>query len=103
MMLDLTQKRLAATGFRLFITAVFALLASASGAPAQPVQPAKPSSIDGVYNGSYAGDHGPVKFKLTLTQEGNGTLGGGFTFYLPDGADTKAYTCDVKGRYIPAN
>jgi hypothetical protein len=100
---DMIQNRLAANAFRLSITAVFALLVFASGAPAQAVEPAKTNSIDGVYNGSYAGDHGPVKFKLTLTQAENGTLGGGFTLYLPDGADTKAYTCDVKGRYIAAN
>jgi hypothetical protein len=94
MMLDLTQSRLAA---------VFALLVFASGAAAQPVKPAKPASIDGVYNGSYAGDQGPIKFKLTLTQDDRGTLAGAFTLYLPEGADTKAYTCDVKGRYLAVN
>jgi hypothetical protein len=95
-MLDLIQKRLTEI-------ALLTILVFTSGAFAQPAQPAKPASIDGVYNGSYTGDHGPVKFKLTLIQENVGTLGGAFTIYLPNGADTKAYTCDVKGRYIPAN
>lgn len=99
---DITLNRLAANVFQWSI-AVVAVLIFVSTAVAQPVQPAKPASIDGVYNGSYAGDQGPVKFKLTLIQEGNGTLGGAFTIYLPDGADTKSYSCDVKGRYIPAN
>ena len=44
--------------------------------------PARPAEIDGVYNGSYAGDKGPTKLKLTITQLGQGKLGGVFTVYL---------------------
>ena len=100
---NMTQNRLAAFAFRGSITAVFALWVFARSAPAQPVPAAKVTSITGVYNGTYAGEQGPIKFKLTVTQQDNGTLAGTFTLYLPDGSDTKAYTCDVKGRYIPAN
>ena len=102
-MSEKTQAWVAAITIRLCVAAMLSLLAFASGAFAQPVQPAKPASIDGVYNGSYTGDKGPVKFKLTLTQVRNGTLGGACTLYLPDGADTKEYTCDVRGQYVAAN
>ena len=97
------QNRLAAIAFRWSITAVFSLWVFARSAPAQPVPAAKVTSINGVYNGTYAGEQGPIKFKLSVTQQDNGTLIGAFTLYLPDGADTKAYTCDVTGRYVPAN
>jgi hypothetical protein len=79
---------------------VFACWAFATIAPAQP---ARIDSIDGVYNGSYAGEQGPTKFKLTLTHQSNGTLAGMFTLYLPEGSDTKAYACALMGRYIPVN
>jgi len=106
---NMTQNRLAAIAFRWSITAVFALWVFAHSAPAQTVQPAKPASISGVYNGTYAGEQGPIKFKLTLTftQQGNekqnGPLNGAFTLYLPDGSSTKEYTCEVSGLYIPEN
>src|SRR5437764_1433909 len=101
MMPDMTQSRLAAIAFRWSMTAVFALWVFAPSAPAQrapstaPV--AKLSSINGVYNGTYAGDKGPIKFKLTLTQQRekeNGPVNGAFTLYLPDGSSTKEYTCE---------
>jgi hypothetical protein len=103
MMPNVTQNRMAAIAFRWSITAVFALWVFALSAPAQPIPAAKLTSITGVYNGTYAGEQGPIKFKLSVTQQDNGTLAGTFTLYLPDGADTTAYTCDVRGRYIPAN
>jgi hypothetical protein len=56
-----------------------------------------------VYNGSYTSDQGPTTFKLTLTQQDNGTLTGVFTFNLPEGSGTNAYTCNLSGRYIAAN
>ncbi len=84
-------------------TALFTLWVFACSAPAQPVPDAKATATSGVYNGTYAGEQGPIKFKLAVTQQDNGTLAGTFTLYLPDGADTKAYTCDIRGRYIPAN
>jgi hypothetical protein len=88
-----------AIGFRWSIAAVFALWVCAPSAPAQPVQVAKTNSITGVYNGTYAGDQGPIKFKLSITQQDNGSgiLAGVFTLYLPEGSDTKAYTCDLSG------
>src|SRR5579864_766642 len=98
-----SQDRLTAITFRLLVTAVLVPCVFAPSAPAQPDQAAKPNSIAGVYNGTYGGEQGPIRFKLSLTQEDNGNLTGAFTLYLPDGRDTKAYTCDVTGRYIPAN
>ena len=68
-----------------------------SSAQAQPAQAAKAASITGVYNGTYAGAQGPVKFKLSITQQDTGKVDGTFTLYLPDGSDTKTYTCDVTG------
>jgi hypothetical protein len=100
---NMTQNRLAAIAFRGFILAVFAFWAFAPSAHAQPVQAAKAASLTGVYNGTYAGEQGPIKFKLTITQQDNGALAGSCTLYLPEGADTKEYTCDVRGRYISAN
>jgi len=100
---NMNQNHLAAILFRWSIIAMFALCASDPSAPAQPVQTVKPTTIDGVYNGSYAGDQGPIKFKLTIAQQGNGALAGTCTLYLPDGANTNEYTCDVRGRYIAVN
>jgi hypothetical protein len=89
-----------------------ALLVSASNAPAQRTRRSAPpahapaanvSPISGVYNGTYAGAQGPIKLKLTLTQQEYGTLTGALTLYVPDGSGAKEYTCDVRGRYIPAN
>jgi hypothetical protein len=68
-----------------------------------PAQPASATSIDGVYDGSYAGAQGPTKFKLTLTHQNNGTLAGVFTFYPPGGSDTTSYTCDMMGRSLQGN
>ena len=98
----MTQNRSSAIVFQASAAALFILWMFTSPAQAQPAQ-AKPVSITGVYNGSYAGEQGATKFKLTLTQQDNGMLGGTFTLYLPDGADTKAFTCDVRGLYLAAN
>ncbi len=68
---------------------------------AGPASP--PATINGVYNGTYTGEQGPTKFKLSLTQQDNGILAGEFTLYVQEGSGTKAYTCDLRGRYIPAN
>src|SRR5690349_6817411 len=95
-MLDLTHKRLPEL-------ALLTILVFASSASAQPAQPAEPASINGVYNGSYTGDNGLVKCKLMLTRVRNGTIGGACTLYVADGADTKEYTCEVRGQYIAAN
>ena len=97
------SKFLSAIAFRWSIAAVFALWVFAARAPAQPVQAAKPASMSGVYNGSYTGAQGTIKFKLSVTQQDNGTLAGSFTLYLPDVSDTKPYTCNIRGRYFPAN
>ncbi len=61
------------------------------------------AAIIGVYNGSYTDAQGTTKFKLSLTQNANGMLAGVFTFYLPGGSDTNAYTRDLLGQYIPRN
>jgi hypothetical protein len=65
------------------------------GASTAPV--ARLSSIDGVYNGSYAGPQGPTKFKLTIMQLGQGKLGGVFTVYLTSNSGTQAYTYSLEG------
>src|SRR5258708_5756984 len=96
-------KSWAAFAFRSSIAAVLALVVIAPIASAQPVPAAKLASISGVYNGTYAGAQGPIKFKLSLTQQDNGALAGSCTLYLSEGDGTKEYTCDVRGRYIPAN
>ena len=81
---------------RWLIAAVFAVGLFTSSAPAQH---ARTTSIDGVYNGTYAGAKGPIKFKLSLTQEpDSGGLTGVFTLYLPEGSGTKSDTCDLTGR-----
>jgi hypothetical protein len=105
MMPNFPQNHVAAIAFRGSISAVFALWAFAAGAQAQPAQAAKAASIDGVYNGTYAGAQWPIKFKLSLTQQDNRNrvLAGSCTLYLPEGDGTKEYTCDVRGVYIPAN
>ena len=110
---SMAQSRLTATVFRSSVSALLVLLALASNAPAQRARPSAPpakapvsnvDSISGVYNGTYTGGaRGPTKFKLMLTQQENGILAGTLTLYLPDGADTKEYTCDVRGVYISAN
>ena len=73
---------------------MFALWVFAPGAPAQSDDA---TAISGVYNGSYAGEQGPIKFKLAITHDGTGKLAGVFTLYLPEGSDTKAYACALTG------
>ena len=97
-----TQFRLAAIVFRWSVAALLASWVFVSSAPAQPAQAPKPISITGVYNGSYPVENGPIKFKLSITQQDTGTLTGVFTLFLPDGSGTKEYTCPVGGRYIQA-
>jgi len=89
--------------FRLSIASIFVLCALCSSAQAQPAQAAKATSVTGVYNGTCASDQGPMKFKLSLTLQDRGSLVGEFTLYVAPGADQKAYTCDVKGRFIATN
>ena len=89
--------------FRLSIASIFILCALCSSAQAQPAQAAKATSVTGVYNGTCASDQGPMKFKLSLTLQDRGSLVGEFTLYVAPGADQKAYTCDVKGRFIATN
>ena len=97
-----TQNHLPTFAFRGWIIAVFAFGVFAGGAPAQPIPTAKPNSIDGVYYGSCPGEKGPIKFKLSLTQQGKDVVGL-FTWYLPEGSGTHAYTCEVSGAFTPGN
>src|SRR5271170_5603902 len=92
------SNRVATIASQWLIAAVFA---SGLFTPNAPAQVAPLAEIDGVYNGSYAGDKGPTKLKLTLTTQPDGTLVGVFTLYLPEGSGTTAYTCHMDGRYIP--
>ena len=75
---------------------VIACSALVASAPAQSPEFAEAIS-NGVYHGSYAGEQGQITFKLSITQPRGGILAGVFTFYLPEGSDTKAYTCDLSG------
>ena len=83
--------------------ALAAIIAGWTLVTVAPAQPASATSIDGVYNGSYAGGQDapvrgqvanasvvPVKFKLSITQRDNGMLTGVFTLYLPEGSGTNA-------------
>ena len=88
--------------FRWSIASILVLGALGSVTRAQPAQAAKSNSVTGVYTGTYASAQGPLKFKLSLTLQDRGTLAGEFTLYVGEGADTKAYTCDVKGRFVAA-
>jgi hypothetical protein len=94
------------------------IIACSAFVASAPAQPARAASIDGVYNGSYAGGQAapvrgqvgqvanagvePTKFKLSITQGDNGVLTGVFTLYLPEGSDMKEYTCALTG-FIQAN
>src|SRR5882672_3400579 len=95
----MTLNRMKTIATRWWIT----VIASWAFATSTPAQPAPTASIDGVYNGSYAGDQGPTKFKLTLALQNNGTPAGVFTLYLSEGSGTNAYTCGVTGQYTAAN
>ncbi len=78
------------------------MFASSSQAQqAQPDQAAKPISISGVYNGSYDGEQGPTKFKLTITHLPDGDLAGVATIYLPTDSGIKAYTYSLRGAQTP--
>jgi hypothetical protein len=107
MMLKMTENRMAIISFRWSICAVLALWMAAASAPVKAAPSTAPaanlSAINGVYNGTYVGDQGPIKFKLSLIQKVNGTIDGTSTFYLPDGSATKEYTCGVSGGFTAAN
>ena len=63
----------------------------------QETKPDLQAGINGVYTGTYTCAKGPVDLKLTLTLAANGILSGTFTFYLPPGSHTKAYTFSLGG------
>ena len=94
------QNCMAKTAARWLLAGVFACGMFASNICAQD---APAAAIYGVYNGSYTDAQGTTKFKLSLTENANGRLAGVFTFYLPGGSDTNAYTRDLLGQYIPRN
>jgi len=88
----MTRNRLATSRWSLA-----AIIAGWTFVTIAPAQPAGADPIVGVYHGSYAGDEGPINFKLSITRQNNGTLAGVFTLYLTEGTDTKAYICDFSG------
>jgi hypothetical protein len=59
------------------------------------------NTIDGVYIGTYTCAKGPTDLKLTLKAPEYGPLSGTFTFYLPPGSHTKAYTFSLNGHFDP--
>jgi uncharacterized protein with FMN-binding domain len=72
-----------------------------AAAPTAPM--ARLHSIDGVYNGTFAGKEGPIKFKLTITQKGGGKLAAVATVDLPADSGTKAVTYNLEGVNEPEN
>jgi hypothetical protein len=70
-------------------------------APAAPM--ARLHSIDGVYNGTFAGQQGPITFQLTIRQTGGGKLAAVATVNLPADAGTKAVTYNLEGVNEPEN
>jgi hypothetical protein len=77
--------------------------ASSSNSASSPANSASSSknSIDGDYVGTYACAKGPTHLKLTLKAPEYGLLTGTFTFYLPPGSHTKAYTFSLNGHFDP--
>lgn len=59
------------------------------------------SAIGGIYIGSYSCAKGPTDLKLELSSPEYGLLRGTFTFYLPPGSHTKAYTFSLNGHFDP--
>jgi hypothetical protein len=59
------------------------------------------SAINGVYTGTYACAKGPIDLKLTLNAPEYGLLTATFTFYLPPGSHTRAYTFSLNGHFDP--
>lgn len=74
---------------------------STSAAATPPPHPANP--INGVYTGTYACGKGPTDLKLALNAPEYGLLRATFTFYLPPGSHTKAYTYSLNGQFNPAS
>lgn len=78
-----------------------------NGAPAAPLPPPPPkptaSAVNGVYVGSYICAKGPTDLRLTLTLNENSMLNGTFTFYLPPGSHTKAYSFSLGGPFDQAS
>lgn len=71
---------------------------SASSVPAK----SNPENgVGGVYIGSYSCAKGPTDLKLELSSPEYGLLRGTFTFYLPPGSHTKAYTFSLNGHFDP--
>lgn len=80
-----------------------AMDASSSSPAPSPANsaPTPKNSIDGDYVGTYACAKGPTDLKLTLKAPEYGLLTGTFTFYLPPGSHTKAYTFSLNGHFDP--
>jgi hypothetical protein len=76
---------------------------STSNRPSLPANAAASpkNSIDGDYVGTYTCAKGPTDLKLTLKAPEYGLLTGTFTFYLPPGSHTKAYTFSLNGHFDP--
>ncbi|HEY7351846.1 MAG TPA: hypothetical protein VH596_03660 [Terriglobales bacterium] len=69
--------------------------------PASAPKPPQASAIDGIYIGSYICAKGVTGLRLTLNAPEYGLLRGTFTFYLPPGSRTKAYTYSLNGSFDP--
>jgi hypothetical protein len=74
----------------------------ASSAVATP-PPNSENAVNGVYIGTYTCAKGPTDLKLTLDAPEYGLLRATFTFYLPPGSHSKAYTFSLNGQFNPTS
>lgn len=74
-----------------------------TASPDPATTPDLQAAINGVYTGTYTCAKGPVDLKLSLRLAANGILNGTFTFYLPPGSHTKAYTFSLGGPFDRAS
>src|SRR5262249_14509956 len=74
--------------------------ASTSSSPSSANSASNPANaVDGVYTGTYTCAKGPTNLKLTLKAPEYGLLTGTFTFYLPPGSHTQAFSFSLNGHF----
>src|SRR5262245_23512174 len=85
--------------FRRLVTLCFTVvLASVTAAAAQT-----PAGLNGVYTGTYRCGQTPTNFTLSVMTTAGGEVTARFTFYLPPGTQTQAYTFSLFGQFSPTN
>ena len=58
-----------------------------------------PGGFNGVYTGTYRCGQGQTNLKLSVTTTPSGEVTAHFTFYLPPGTNSQAYTYSLFGQY----